>query len=228
VLDILTGDLTDDVSVQLDHIGDEITLIKDMIEKFKQICEKSSRHLSIHKEHILNRLVLLIDNLEEVHSDFQNFLRLEQRKDPNLAMSTVEQSQSYNPSLEKSEHSSFKQMEEDHIDKAKEQAQAMAANLKRSMKLAEKEEQISIDVDRRKLREAIVKQFSNEDLESLCADIQQALRNDGINLLVNLEIIEAGRSRRNKVLKLIEYLDKYGYLDYLVAAIEKWRMDIFI
>ena len=75
-------------------------------------------------------------------------------------------------------------------------------------------------VNKTVLRESIVKHFSIEDLEILCADIEQTMANDGLNLQVDLEIV-GGVSKSAKVLKLIEYLDRRGFLSYLVDAIRK-------
>jgi hypothetical protein len=80
-------------------------------------------------------------------------------------------------------------------------------------------------VDKRALREAIVKNFSLEELEVLCADVQQALEDDGVELQVNLEMV-GGVSKTGKVLNLIEYLDRRGHLDSLIAAVRVARGEI--
>jgi hypothetical protein len=74
------------------------------------------------------------------------------------------------------------------------------------------------DVDRRVLREAMVRNFGLEDLEVLCADVEGALKDAGLPLQVNLEIV-GGSGKRAKVLNLIQYLDRRGYLGYLVRAV---------
>jgi len=80
-------------------------------------------------------------------------------------------------------------------------------------------------VDKRALREAIVKNFSLEEVEVLCADVQQALEDAGVELQVNLEMV-GGVSKAARVLNLIEYLDRRGRLDYLVAAVRAARGEI--
>ncbi len=75
------------------------------------------------------------------------------------------------------------------------------------------------------LREAIVKHFSLDDLEILCADIQQKIADDGQELQVDLDIV-GGTGKAVKVLKLIEYLDKRGFLTYLVNSTRKARPGI--
>jgi len=82
-------------------------------------------------------------------------------------------------------------------------------------------------VDKRVLREKMVAEFSLEDLEVLCADVELALEDAGVRvqgrpLQVNLEIV-GGSGKRGKVLRLIQYLDRRGYLDYLVAAMRQLR-----
>jgi hypothetical protein len=81
------------------------------------------------------------------------------------------------------------------------------------------------DVDRRALREAMVRVFSLEELETLCADVEQALKRAGTPVQVNLEIV-GGSGKPAKVLRLIQYLDRRGYLDYLVRAVRSARQGI--
>jgi nucleoside phosphorylase len=80
-------------------------------------------------------------------------------------------------------------------------------------------------VNKRALREAIAQSFNEEELEMLCADIEQDLSNDGIKLQVNLEAV-GGRTKANKILNLISYLDRRGYLAYLVTAVRRSRSGI--
>jgi hypothetical protein len=77
-------------------------------------------------------------------------------------------------------------------------------------------------VDKRAVREAIVQFFSLEELEVLCADVEQDLIEDGITFLVNLEMV-GGNTKRGKVLRLIDYLDRQGFLGYLVRAVRRQR-----
>jgi hypothetical protein len=78
------------------------------------------------------------------------------------------------------------------------------------------------DVDRRALREAMVQTFSLEDLEVLCADVEETLKDAGLPVQVNLEVVGGG-GKRAKVLNLIQYLDRRGYLGYLVDAVRRAR-----
>ena len=79
--------------------------------------------------------------------------------------------------------------------------------------------------DKRALREAIVAVFTLEELEALCADIEQDLSDNGIALQVDLEIV-GGTTKTVQVLRLIEHLDRRGYLDYLVRAVRRRRPGI--
>jgi hypothetical protein len=81
------------------------------------------------------------------------------------------------------------------------------------------------DVDKRALREAMILNFGLEDLEVLCADVEEALKDAGLPLQVNLEIV-GGSGKRAKVLNLIQYLDRRGYLGYLVQAVRSVRPGI--
>jgi len=75
------------------------------------------------------------------------------------------------------------------------------------------------------LRKAMTDAFGLEDLELLCADIQQEFENNQITLPINLEMV-GGSGKAGKILKLIEYLDRRGYLSYLVDAVRKERPGI--
>jgi hypothetical protein len=78
------------------------------------------------------------------------------------------------------------------------------------------------DINRRALREAMVRNFGLEDLEVLCADVEGALKDAGFPVQVNLEIV-GGSGKRSKVLNLIQYLDRRGYLGYLVEGVRRAR-----
>jgi hypothetical protein len=82
-----------------------------------------------------------------------------------------------------------------------------------------------VAVDKRALREAIIKNFGQTDLDLLCADVEQDLANDGIDLQVNTAIV-GGNSLPAQVLNLIQYLDRRAYLDYLVKAVRRARPGI--
>jgi hypothetical protein len=77
-------------------------------------------------------------------------------------------------------------------------------------------------VDKRALREEMVKAFSLEELEILCADVEYELAEDGIKLQVNLEMV-GGNTKPSKVLRLIDYVDRRGYLGYLVQTVRHHR-----
>ncbi|MCX6032788.1 MAG: CHAT domain-containing protein [Chloroflexi bacterium] len=80
-------------------------------------------------------------------------------------------------------------------------------------------------VDKRALREAIIPAFSAEELRILCSDVQESLARDGVTLQVDPEIA-GGSGKPAQVLNLIQYLDRRGYLSYLVAAVRAARPGI--
>jgi hypothetical protein len=80
-------------------------------------------------------------------------------------------------------------------------------------------------VDRRTLREAMIQAFSIEELQVLCSDIQDDLASVDISLPVSLEMV-GGSSKSAQVLNLIQYLDRRGYLSYLVKAVRATRPGI--
>ncbi|MFL5653949.1 MAG: TIR domain-containing protein [Ktedonobacteraceae bacterium] len=68
------------------------------------------------------------------------------------------------------------------------------------------------------LLEEIIKYFNLEDLKVLCAYVERALARDGIEIQVNLDMV-GGDGMQIRVLNLIEYLERRGYLAYLVSAV---------
>lgn len=77
-------------------------------------------------------------------------------------------------------------------------------------------------VNKTVLRNVMVDRFTNEELETLCADVQQLLNDNSISLQVNLDIV-GGSSKAGKILNLIDYLDRRGYVDYLVRTVREAR-----
>jgi len=84
------------------------------------------------------------------------------------------------------------------------------------------QQKVFVEVEKRALREALIAHFSLGELELLCSDVEQSLANDGINLQLDLDII-GGDSKPVRVLNLITYLDRRGYLSYLVEEIRRQR-----
>ncbi|GCE27581.1 hypothetical protein KDA_30650 [Dictyobacter alpinus] len=73
-----------------------------------------------------------------------------------------------------------------------------------------------------KLRKVLVDAFTIDDLELLCSDIEQDLKNDGIDLKVNLDIV-GGKGQEIRCHNLLTYLNRRGYLQYLITATLKVR-----
>lgn len=72
------------------------------------------------------------------------------------------------------------------------------------------------------LRRVLIDFFNLDELKLLCADVEQVLRNDGINLRINLDIV-GGDGQEIRCHNLITYLDRRGYLQYLVRAVCRAR-----
>lgn len=81
---------------------------------------------------------------------------------------------------------------------------------------------LAASANRRQIRDALFAAFSLEELDILCADIQDDLQEAGIRELLNMELV-GGSGKQGKVLKLIEYLSNRGYLQYLADAIRRAR-----
>jgi hypothetical protein len=78
------------------------------------------------------------------------------------------------------------------------------------------------NVQLNKLRKVLMDSFTINDLELLCSDIEQDLKNDGIDLKVNLDIV-GGDGQEIRCHNLITYLDRRGYLQYLIKAVLRVR-----
>jgi hypothetical protein len=79
-----------------------------------------------------------------------------------------------------------------------------------------------VAVDQQKLRDVMVQMFSSGELVLLYYDIQQELKAAGIEQQVNPEIV-GGSGKAMQILNLIQFLDRRGYLSYLVAAVRRTR-----
>nr|NLI50749.1 CHAT domain-containing protein [Propionibacterium sp.] len=77
-------------------------------------------------------------------------------------------------------------------------------------------------VDKRRLREAMLPAFSTAELEILCSDLEADLAAAGTPLPVNLELV-GGADKAQRVLHLIEYLDRRALLPALVGAVRRAR-----
>lgn len=81
------------------------------------------------------------------------------------------------------------------------------------------------NIDQIALRHALVQAFSLEELEILCAEIQTDLEKTGVTIQVSLEIV-GGVGKQAKVLNLVQYLNRRGYLSYLVSRVRNSRPHI--
>jgi hypothetical protein len=82
-------------------------------------------------------------------------------------------------------------------------------------------------IDQTSLRKAILKHFTIEEEAVLCADVKQALANDGVELDLDLDAVGGpAQGEEAMVLNLIEYLDRRGYLSYLIHAVRQARSGV--
>lgn len=80
---------------------------------------------------------------------------------------------------------------------------------------------LKTSVDVVKLRDLIVaRKITLEDLELLCGDVEQEMRNEGIDLQFNMDMV-GGQGKPVRVKRLIEYLSSRDKLAYLVRHIRK-------
>jgi len=77
-------------------------------------------------------------------------------------------------------------------------------------------------VDKRALRQAIQEFYTLEELQLLCADLEEHLKARGHDINLSLDDI-GGATKPVKVLNLIEFLDRRRVLDVLVDAVRDQR-----
>jgi hypothetical protein len=82
------------------------------------------------------------------------------------------------------------------------------------------------NVDQVALRKAMVKRFLPPySLDTVCQVVEQLLKESGIQLQVNMALV-GGATLETQALNLIQYLDRPGYLSYLLAALHEEAPEI--
>jgi hypothetical protein len=84
---------------------------------------------------------------------------------------------------------------------------------------------VAMPVGKRALRAALEQHYSLEELQLLCADLQEDLGSAGTEVRLTMDDL-AGGTKAAKVLSLVEYLDRRGKLGHLVEAIRLQRPGI--
>jgi hypothetical protein len=72
------------------------------------------------------------------------------------------------------------------------------------------------------LRNALTRAFNTEELQTLCADLEQELANRGVALAVSLEMV-GGTTKPMQVLNLVGYVQRRGHLDVLIEVARATR-----
>jgi hypothetical protein len=72
------------------------------------------------------------------------------------------------------------------------------------------------------LRAVLRENFNREELDQLCADIQDDLAAANITERLSLDIV-GGDSLASRSLNLLTYLERRGYLPYLERAVARMR-----
>ncbi len=80
-------------------------------------------------------------------------------------------------------------------------------------------------ISERKLREKMTAVFQIQDLDTLCHNVQDMLRDADIDLPVDMERVGNRGGREHQILNLIGYLRQRGYLNYLIQAVLEMRPD---
>jgi len=81
-------------------------------------------------------------------------------------------------------------------------------------------------VDAGALRRAMAGAFSVDELEQLCAEVEDELRKQGIDEPLSLDIVGASGGLQNKILALVKYLDRRGRLPALVVVVRRLRAGV--
>ena len=82
------------------------------------------------------------------------------------------------------------------------------------------------EVNRTELRKAMIRTLSLEDLQVVCADVEQRLRDQQVGLPVNLPLV-GGVGLETITLNLIEYLYRNGHLQALLDVLHERLPDTF-
>jgi hypothetical protein len=83
------------------------------------------------------------------------------------------------------------------------------------------------NINRSSLRKAIVEKFTMEEEGILCADIKQSLANAEVKIELDLDTLGGPQQgEEGLVQELIDYLDRRGFLGYLVDAVHQARPEI--
>jgi hypothetical protein len=80
--------------------------------------------------------------------------------------------------------------------------------------------------NKQELREIIIKGFDSRELKILCGDLEEHMRDRGIDVFVNLDMF-GNQPYENIASELINYLDRRGYLHFLVDMVKKRRPNLF-
>jgi hypothetical protein len=73
----------------------------------------------------------------------------------------------------------------------------------------------------------MVEAFSLEELAVACQDLQEELEKRGFKDKISMESV-GGSGIDGKILNLIEYLDRRGFLGYLVLVLRRHRPGIIL
>ena len=83
------------------------------------------------------------------------------------------------------------------------------------------------DINKSTLRKSMVEAFSLEELAVACQDLQEELEKRGFKDKISMESV-GGSGIDGKILNLIEYLDRRGFLGYLVLVLRRHRPGIIL
>ncbi len=72
-----------------------------------------------------------------------------------------------------------------------------------------------------------MKEFDEAELQVLCADMEEDMKREGLDLEIDLEIA-GGTNKEGKILNLIHYLERRDSLQFLVTAAQRARPNLSI
>ncbi len=101
----------------------------------------------------------------------------------------------------------------------------------RATQVQERREEVRRSVSQiqsnRSLRLALMKEFDEAELQVLCADMEEDMKREGLDLEIDLEIA-GGTNKEGKILNLIHYLERRDSLQFLVTAAQRARPNLSI
>jgi len=220
--------------VALFHIDVRVFELIRLVQEYERICRLSSRRIGNKRDEVIRQLNMFVEEMQTIDNEsFKELIEWYQETilsvGPSQALSgSTDEDIALTEMAAKPEQQDQELAQQLAFQHGEEPSQQSAHQRKKKpsqqstpqrMEDASSSEE---EIDQTTLREAMVRVFNMEDLRSLCSDITQALRLDGIDDPVYLDLLE-GTGLRGKVQSIVEHLARRDYLSYLIVTVCRAR-----